>query len=75
MHALTSSMNNITNELKLEIQLIRARVTSGQLDPTCGAVAIMEIQSSLVTLLEQQLLSLSPKEAAQGSAVTLVKAA
>lgn len=63
---------NMIEELKLEVQMIRARVTAGQLDPTCGAVAIIEIQGSIVHLLESQLLSHSPTEAAQGSVADVV---
>jgi hypothetical protein len=62
-------MRNTILELLAEIEHIQLQCVSGALSPVNGAIAIIEIQSSVIAL-QASLLS-HTKEATQGRVVTL----
>lgn len=59
-------------ELKLEIQAVMNRQLSGEINAVDAAIVVMELQSSIIRLLEQRNSSLSPVNAEQGSSADTV---
>ncbi len=62
-------------ELKKEIQDVMNRANAGHMNSVDAAIVVMEIQSSIIALLESHNSSLIHTDAAQGRAVTVVKEA
>lgn len=69
--------NEMIKELKLEIQAVMNRTNRGELNSVDATVAVIELQSSIISLLEQQMtstLSHSNTEAEQGCSATVLRA-